>query len=207
LDEAIRLALDPLRPWTSPSPQGHTPPTGLVHSFHSLGHLVSKGPKRQAAALLTARSECEEVGLDFSATRAGKRTGEKTAHGVLRSCEAVPQVTAGGGTPSEETPRLMAGVSRGRVSDLACNDLKSFLIDSTTDRCQKLGLPAPAVARPAVSDGRFHRPDESQKVQRPVGPAAGHPVVLGPRAGGVRPRGGTSRTPARTTTSGMGPRG
>jgi hypothetical protein len=95
-------------------------------------------------------------------------------------CEAVPQVPAGGGTPSEETPRLGGGVPRGRVSATACNDLKSFRMDFTTDQCQKLAIPTPDVARPAVSDGRFNRPDESQTGKRPVSPAAGHPVVLRP---------------------------
>src|SRR5438552_13574754 len=80
LDEDIPLSLDPFLLWKSPSQQDNTLHTGLVNSFNHLGQLVRKGKKDEAAKVLIALSECEEVGLGFSETRAGERIGENTAN-------------------------------------------------------------------------------------------------------------------------------
>src|SRR5215470_9345989 len=62
LDEDIPLSLDPFLLWKSPSQQDNALHTGLINSFNHLGHLVRKGKKDEAAKLLIALSECEEVG-------------------------------------------------------------------------------------------------------------------------------------------------
>src|SRR5258707_14344783 len=96
LDEDIPLSLDPFLLWTSPSQQDNSLHTGIVNSFNYLGQLVRTGKKEGAAKLLIGLSECEEVGLGFSETRAGKRIGEKTANDILRLFEVILQITAGG---------------------------------------------------------------------------------------------------------------
>src|SRR5262245_10837518 len=93
LDEDIPLSLDPFLLWKSPSLQDNSLHTGIVNSFNHLGRLVRKGQKDEAARLLIVLSECEEVGLGFSDTRAGKRIGEKTANDILRLFEVIPQIT------------------------------------------------------------------------------------------------------------------
>ena len=181
LDEDIPLSLDPFLLWKSPSLQDNSLHTGLINSFNHLGYLVRKSQKDEATKLLIALSECEEVGLGFSLTRAGKRIGEKTANDILRLFEAIPQITAGGFTHFEEIQLLVDGVSKDRVSDIACNFLMSFLIDFTIDQCQKLGIPMQDVVLPAIYNYRFNRLDENQKVKLPASPATGHPVVLVPK--------------------------
>jgi hypothetical protein len=152
-----------------------------VNSFNHLGHLVRKDQKGEAAKLLIALSECEEVGLGFSETRAGRRIGEKLAQDILRLFEVIPQVTTGGFTHFEEIQLLVDGISKDRVSDIACNYLMSFLIDFTIDQCQKLGIPMQDVVLPALYNYRFNRFDQNQKVKLPASPATGHPVVLLPK--------------------------
>src|SRR4051794_16674481 len=93
LDEDIPLSLDPFLLWKSPSQQDNTLHTGLVNSFNHLGYLVRTGKKAEAAKTLIALSECEEVGLGFSETRAGKRIGKSAANGILMLFEAIPQIT------------------------------------------------------------------------------------------------------------------
>jgi hypothetical protein len=181
LDEDIPLSLDPFLMWKSPSLQDNALHTSLVNSFNQLGHLVRKGKKDEAAKTLIALSECEQVGLGFSQTRAGRRIGPGTANDILNLFEAIPQVADGGFTHFEQIQLLVDGVSKDRVSDIACNYLMSFLIDFTIDQCQRLGIPTQDVVLPAVYDYRTNRLVKGEKVKLPVSPQTGHPVVLVPK--------------------------
>ena len=157
LDEDIPLSLDPFLLWKSPSLQDNALHTALVTSFSHLGRLVRNGKKDEAVKTLIALSECEQVGLGFSQTRAGKRIGEKTANDILTLFEVIPQVTPGGFAHFEEIQLLVDNVSKDRISDIACNYLMSFLIDFTMDQCAKLGIPTHDVVLPAVYDYRTNR--------------------------------------------------
>jgi hypothetical protein len=181
LDEDIPLSLDPFLLWKSPSQQDNTLHTGLVNSFNYLGHLVKHGKKDEAAGLLIALSECEEVGLGFSETRVGKRIGEKAAHEILAIFDAIPQITTGGFTHFEEIQLMVDGISKDRVSDIACNYLMSFLIDFTIDQCQKYRIPMQDAVIPAVYNYRQNRLDKEQKVKLPTSPRTNHAVVLIPK--------------------------
>ena len=181
LDEDIPLSLDPFLLWKSPSQQDNTLHTGLVNSFNYLGHLLRQGKKDEATRLLITMSECEVVGLGFSETRAGKRIGEKTANHILAVFEAIPQITTGGFIHFEEIQLLVEGVSKDRVSDIACNYLMSFLVDFTIDQCEKVGIPTQDVVLPTIYNYRMNRLDEQQSVKLPVSPMTGHPIVLVPK--------------------------
>jgi hypothetical protein len=181
LDEDIPLSLDPFLLWKSPAQHDNTLHTAIVNSFNHLGYLIRRGKKNEAVKTLITLSECEEVGLGFSATRTGKRIGHKTANSILTLFEVIPQVTTGGFTHFEEIQLLVDGVSKDRVSDIACNYMKSFLIDFTIDQCQKHNVPMQTVVLPAVYNYRFNRLDESQKVKLPTSPRTGHPVILVPK--------------------------
>lgn len=181
LDEDIPLSVDPFLLWKSPSMQDNALHTSLVNSFNHLGQMVRKGKAEEAAEFLMALSECEEVGLGFSETRAGRRIGKKTASDILRLFEVIPQVATGGFTHFEEIQLLVDGVSKDRVSDIACNYLLSFLIDFTIDQCQKHGIPIQDVVLPRVYDYRNNRFTENERVKLPTSPSTGHPVVLVPK--------------------------
>jgi len=181
LDEDIPLSLDPFLLWKSPSLQDNALHTALINSFNHLGHLVKKGKQDEAVKVLIALSECEQVGLGFSQTRAGKRIGDKVATDILNLFEVIPQVTTGGFAHFEEIQLLVDNVSKDRISDFACNYLMSFLIDFTMDQCEKLGIPTQDAVLPVVYDYRHNRLAENERVKVPTSPSTGHPILLVPK--------------------------
>lgn len=142
--EDIPLYLDPFLLWRSPSQQDQALHTSLINAFNHLGYLAQKGEIEQAASTLIMASECDEVGLGTSATRRGKRIGKAKAMEILELFERVPQYKNRGFRHFEEIQFFVDGFSRDRISDIACNLLKSFLIDFTIDQCRKLGIPTTA---------------------------------------------------------------
>lgn len=181
LDEDIPLSVDPFLLWKSPSLQDQSLHSALVQSFNRLGHMVKNGKKHEAVKILVSLSECEQVGLGFSQTRAGKRMGQKPATDILTLFEIIPQVTAGGFSHFEEIQLLVDNVSKDRVSDIACNYLMSFLIDFTMDQCTTLEIPTQDVVVPTVYDFRTNRLVEDERVKLPTSPTTGKPILLVPK--------------------------
>ena len=101
--------------------------------------------RREAEAVdnLILASECNEVGLGLSTTRTGKRLGPRTARQILALFSNVREYAKFGFTHFEEIQLYVDGVSKDRVSDIACNFLKSFLIDFTIDQCHQHGGDVP----------------------------------------------------------------
>ena len=75
----------------------------------------------------------------------------------------------------------MDGISRDRVSDIACNFLKSFLVDYTVEQCLKLNIPHQKVRLMSLYDYKeqFFRPDV--EVELPINPATGSPIIFVPK--------------------------
>ena len=60
-----------------------------------------------------------------------------TAKEILDLFSIVPQYKTGGFSHFEEIQLYVNNISKDRISDFACNFLKSFLIDFTQDECKK----------------------------------------------------------------------
>ncbi len=73
LDEDIPFCADPFLLWKSPSQQDNALHTALISSFNHIGVLVNSGNEAEAIGQLIRASECDEVGLGFSAKRKGVR--------------------------------------------------------------------------------------------------------------------------------------
>lgn len=181
LDEDIPLCLDPFLLWKSPSLQDNALHTALVNSFNHLGYLVHHNKQEQAKHILIRASECQEVGLGFSATRQGHKIGKKTAEEILSLFENVPQLRSSGFVHFEEIQLLVDNISKDRVSDIACNYLMSFLIDFTIHQCDANAIPMQDTTIPALYDYRKNDFTENEKVKLPVNPQTGHPVLLVPK--------------------------
>lgn len=153
-DEDIPLYVDPFLLWRSPSQQDQTLHTGLINAFNNLGYLVNNGEENQAITTLIAASECDEVGLGSSSKRRGKRIGPNKAQEILALFQRVPHYLKSGFHHFEEIQFFVDGISRGRISDIACSFLKSFLIDFTIHQCQKLGIPTQPSYVPCVYNYR-----------------------------------------------------
>lgn len=181
LDEDIPLCVDPFLLWKSPSQQEHSLYMGVSNSFNHLGFLANNGKDQEAMETLTRASECDEVGLGFSGTRRGNRIGEGTAQRILSLFRDIPQVKASGFTHFEEIQLYVDQIGKDRISDIACNFLKSHLIDYTIDQCDRWSIPTQDVKITNVYDVRTRRFADEETVRVPVNPENQRPVLLVPK--------------------------
>ena len=170
LGEDIPLYLDPFLLWRSPSQQDQSLHTGLVNCFNHLYWLMQKGHEAEAVANLVRASECDEVGFGVSAKRRGKRIGPDTAKEILALSSSVPEYGRSGFTHFEEIQLYVDGISKDRISDIACTFLKSFLIDFTIDQCHKYGIPLVEVQLDSLYDYKTQRFNTDARVELPVTP-------------------------------------
>ena len=141
LDEDIPLYVDPFRLWQSPSYQDNGLHVLFKGAFNNLGKMYVEGERAKAIEVLKRISECNEVGLGNSKSRAGKRIGDGLAKDVLSLYETIPVVNKYGLEHPEVIQLLVNGISKDRISDIASNMLGSFLIDYTIQECRQYGIP------------------------------------------------------------------
>jgi hypothetical protein len=180
-EEDIPLYVDPFLLWRSPSQQDQALHTSLINAFNHLGELMRKGDAKKAIAILIAASECDEVGLGSSATRTGKRIGRSKAEEILRLFETVPEYGRRGFRHFEEIQFFVEGISKDRVSDIACSFLKSFLIDFTVDQCRRLNIPTKECTVENVYDDRSNQFLVEENTPVPVNPQNDKPLILVPK--------------------------
>ena len=178
-EEDIPLYVDPFLLWRSPSLQDQSLHTGLINAFNNLGHLNNKGKEDEAVRQIIMASECDEVGLGVSKDRRGARIGERTARSILRLFKDVPNYNQNGFRHFEEIQLFVDGISKDRVSDIACNFLKSFLIDYTIDQCDQLGIPTREIAQSVYIYNRYDFAE--QTVRLPFGPEDLRPIIFVPK--------------------------
>lgn len=181
LDEDIPLYVDPFLLWRSPSQQDQMFHTGLINAFNNLGRLAAEGKENEAIRNLVAASECDEVGLGVSATRKGKRIGVDKAEEIISLFRRIPQYGNRGFRHFEEIQFYVDGISRDRVSDIACSFLKSVLIDYTIDQCMAHGIPLQNVDVENVYDYRNNTFSTARNLSLPVSPESGLPILLVPK--------------------------
>lgn len=152
----------------------------LLNAFNYLGQLALNGQEKDAIEALIAASECDEVGLGTSRTRTGKRIGQSKAEEILAIFRRIPSYASRGLTHIEELQFFVEGISKDRISDFACNFLKSFLIDFTIDQCNRLGIPTRDLTVPNVWDQRSRRFTDVG-TSLPIDPTDNRPLLLVPK--------------------------
>ncbi len=180
LNEDIPLYIDPFLIWKSPSLQDKGLHQMIIAAFNNLGVLVRNGCMNEAAEQLILASECDEVGLGNSATRKGKRIGKKCAIDVLSLFENISYYRDNGFRHFEEIQLFVDGIGKDRVSDIACNFMKSFLIDYTYQECSNLGISMQKVMVPAVYN-HDKKQFETIETTLPIHPESGAPLLLIPK--------------------------
>jgi hypothetical protein len=180
LDEDIPLYVDPFMLWRSPSQQDRSLHTALLNAFNHLGYLAKNGKEAQAVKNLVAASECEDVGLGTSSNRLGKRIGQERAKEIISLFKRIPEYGRAGFRHIEEIQFFVDGISKDRISDIACSFLKSFLIDFTVQQCERLSIPMQSTDISNVYDDRKNA-FETQRGLLPVNPNTGSPLVLVPK--------------------------
>lgn len=180
LDEDIPLYLDPFLLWRSPSQQDNALHTALINSFNHLGYLDKRVKHSEAVATLTALSECDEVGFGHSHTREGHRIGTATAAEILELFRAIPEYEKRGFVHFEEIQFFVDHISKDRISDIACNLLKSFLIDYTIQQCNAHHIPTSKVSA-SVYSYRENKPLLERDLTLPTNPETKKPIILVPK--------------------------
>lgn len=180
LDEDLPLAVDPFLLWKSPSQQDNALHLIVVNAFNHLGFLVKKKKEDEAAQLLIAASECDEVGLGLSHERRGKRIGRGTAHQVLSLFQDIPNYRDSGFLHVEEIQLFVDQIGRDRICDLTCSFIKSFLIDFTIDQCKTYGIPTQDSEINAVYSDKSNS-FVAERVPLPVSPESNQPIIFVPK--------------------------
>jgi hypothetical protein len=180
LDEDIPLYLDPFLLWKSPSLQDNALHTLLLNSFNHLGFLMKKERQFEAKEILIRASECSEVGLGVSKTKSGLRIGDKTAFSILSLYKDIPQIATSGFTHFETIQLFVDGVASDRVSDIACNFLKSFLIDFTQEQAEFYSIP---LHKSKITDLYDYKTNKfiEEEVYLPQNPDTKSPILLTPK--------------------------
>lgn len=180
LNEDIPLFIDPFLIWKSPSLADKGLHQMILAAFNNLGVLVRNGKVSEAVEQLIIASECDEVGLGNSSTRKGKRIGEASAKRILSLFQNIPYYRDNGFRHFEEIQLFVDDIGKDRVSDIACNFMKSFLIDFTHQECSNLGI-----RMENVEIGAVYSHDERKfkriHTELPVHPNTSEPLLLVPK--------------------------
>ncbi|EOF5683698.1 hypothetical protein ACK1IC_004157 [Salmonella enterica] len=180
-DEDIPLYVDPFLLWKSPSLQDQALHTAITNSFNHLNYLMKKRREEEAADTLINLSECSEIGLGVSKSRRGVKIGLKQANEILRLFNDVPEYSQFGFTHFEVIQLYVSSISKDRVSDIACNYIKSFLIDYTIEQSEINGIPMEGVILDAVYNYQKHSFDFNKKIRLPVNPKTKEPLIFTPK--------------------------
>jgi hypothetical protein len=178
LDEDIPLYLDPFLLWKSPSQQDNSLHASIINSFNYLGNLFLKDEKI-AIQILIEISECDEAGLGNSKTKHGKKIGDKMAKTILSTFRDIPQINKRGFTHFEELQLIIENFSKDRISDIACNFIKSFLVDYTIQQCEEFNIPTELVEFQYFDYKKFNLIYE--KTNLPQNPNTKIPILLLPK--------------------------
>ncbi|WP_218155136.1 hypothetical protein [Nitrosospira multiformis] len=180
-NEDIPLYVDPFLLWKSPSQQDQALHTAITNSFNYLNYLLKKKREDAAVNILVNISECSEIGLGVSKTRKGLKIGEKQAQQVLDLFRNISEYGQFGFMHFEVIQLYISGISKDRVSDVACNYIKSFLIDYTVEQCEINGIPVEGVILDSIYGYKEHKLHLNQKVYLPVNPKSKSPIIFTPK--------------------------
>jgi hypothetical protein len=180
-DEDLPLYVDPFLLWKSPSQQDQALHTSMINSFNHLNFLTHHGREEEAREILMIASECDEVGLGHSMKRKGKRIGENKANEILSLFKEIPEYSKHGFIHFEEIQLYIKDISKDRISDFACNFIKSFLIDFTIQSSEELGIHLNETIIPSLYDYRKNNFVRDQSVRLPVHPDSNEPIIFVPK--------------------------
>jgi hypothetical protein len=126
--------------------------------------------------------EVSAIGLGY--TKGGKRgsgVGTHLSELILETLSGSPSLLERGVRHIEEMQLLSAGIGADRVSDIAANVLKRFLIEYTQRQCTIWRLPlTPSVPIKHIYDSSSQEWEDSYE-DLPLSPVDGRPILLVPR--------------------------
>lgn len=121
------------------------------------------------------------MGLGVSKTRKGVRISSSQAQQILSLFNDITEYSQFGFTHFEIIQLYIAGISKDRISDIACNYIKSFLIDYTIEQCEINEIPTEGVILDSIYNYKTNKLDMNQKFYLPVNPRTREPIIFTPK--------------------------
>jgi hypothetical protein len=177
----IPLGIDPFLLYKSRDPALRALHEQVLNVFNAGIKAVASGDLAEARRILDF-PEAEEIGFGY--TQGGKHgsgVGDHLSGLVIDTVVDSPSLQQRGVKHVEEMQLLSAGIGPDRVSDIAANILKRFLIEYTQRQCRLWNVPMrSAVPVSHVFDpARCEWSDSYEEM--PVSPFDGSPILLVPR--------------------------
>jgi len=177
----LPLGIDPFLLFKSRDSQYRALHGILIAAFNAGIRAVQSGDTEQAKRIFDF-PEVSAIGLGY--TKRGKRgsgLGTQLRTLILETVDASPNLQDRGVRHIEEMQLLSAGIGPDRVSDIAANLLKGFLVEYTQKQCAIWNLPV----RSGVPVAHIYRPSdrewEDTYEDLPVSPLDGSAILLVPR--------------------------
>ena len=137
----LALGIDPFLLFKSRDPTLSKLHSIILKAFNNGVDLLSKGRTDEARRLFHF-PEVSEIGLGY--TQKGKRgsgVGEFLSELITETLAQSPSLLQRGIRHIEEMQLVSIGIGPDRVSDMAANLLKNFLIEYTQKQCEIWGIP------------------------------------------------------------------
>lgn len=177
----VPVGIDPFLLYKSRDPEYRSLHGTLVSAFNSGIDAIRRGKVTEASRLFDF-PEVSAIGLGY--TQGGKRgsgLGTHLAGLIIETLVGSPSLKERGIRHVEEMQLVSAGIGPDRISDIAANVLKRFLIEYTQRQCGIWQLPV----KSGVPVNHIYDPSSQQWEDSyedlPVSPLDGSPILLVPR--------------------------
>jgi hypothetical protein len=141
VDVDRRLGIDPFLLYRSPRPDFQLAHQMLLQYFGKVLDTIEAGDLKHAQQLMTC-PEPGEIGLGYTkAGTSGSGIGPELAKEIVFTFQNSPALLSRRVRHIEEIQLICPGVGPDRISDIAANVLKGFLIEYTQTQCSSWSLP------------------------------------------------------------------
>jgi hypothetical protein len=181
LDGDLPLCIDPFLLYKSRQPELRTAHGQLLEIFRQVFAAFEAKDRARAVALVDF-PEANEIRLGYAKVgNTGRGMGNTLGRLVLETLESSPALVRRGLKHVEELQLFSVGIGPDRISDLAGNVLKDFLISYTKRQSALWSIPITT----AVPLSHIWQIDDGEWVDRyddvPTDPLTGRPILLVPR--------------------------
>jgi hypothetical protein len=177
----VPVGIDPFLLYKSRDPEYRQLHEQLLLAFNAGIAAIERGDETEALRILDF-PEVSAIGLGYTQrSKRGSGVGTHLSHLILETLAGSPELRRRGVHHVEEMQLVSAGIGPDRVSDIAANVLKEFLIAYTQRQCEIWGLP---LKRGAPVHHIYDPSSEKWKdsyEDLPVSPVDGSAILLVPR--------------------------
>jgi hypothetical protein len=177
----VPVGIDPFLLFKSRDPEYQGLHRQLLEAFNAGIAAVRRGKLEEAARILQF-PEVSAIGLGYTqGSKRGSGVGTHLSKLIIETILGSPPLQERGIHHVEEMQLVSAGIGPDRVSDIAANILKSFLIEYTQRQCGIWGIPLKkGVPVPHIYDALSNQWRDSYE-DLPVSPVDGSAILLVPR--------------------------